>query len=36
MIDDLRALDLNVTTPLEALQLLQQWKSRLETEKKNR
>ncbi|MBN2578882.1 MAG: DNA mismatch repair protein MutS [Pirellulales bacterium] len=34
MLDDLRALDLDATTPLEALQLLQQWKRRLETEKK--
>ncbi len=34
IMDDLRGLDLNATTPLEALQLLQQWQEKLVAEKK--
>ena len=34
IIDDLRALDLDATTPLNALQLLQKWQERLAKEKK--
>jgi DNA mismatch repair protein MutS len=34
LLDDLRALDLNATTPLDALQLLQQWQQRLEADSK--
>jgi DNA mismatch repair protein MutS len=36
IIDEIRALDLNSTTPLTAMQLLQQWQDKLNTEKKNR
>jgi DNA mismatch repair protein MutS len=36
VIDDIRALDLNTTTPLQALQLLQQWQEKLAAEKNKR
>jgi DNA mismatch repair protein MutS len=34
IIDDIRALDLNATTPMHAMQLIQQWKEKLAREKK--
>jgi DNA mismatch repair protein MutS len=34
IIDDIRAIDLNSTTPLQAMQLLQQWQEKLAKEKK--
>jgi DNA mismatch repair protein MutS len=36
VIDEIRALDLNTTTPLQALQLLQQWQEKLAAEKNKR
>jgi hypothetical protein len=36
LLDELKALDLNATMPLEALQRLQQWRERLKAEKKKR
>jgi DNA mismatch repair protein MutS len=36
IIDELRGLDLDATTPFESLQLLQQWQEKLKTEKKIR